>query len=60
MIIFKSKITGEFFNYDYSTGWWYLSKDLVAGEENIYEFINEIMFDLSLSDEDIEVIETED
>lgn len=54
-LFFKYKPTEQWINFD-EKGTWILSDEKSNDKDYIYEFINEIMFDLKCSEDDIEVI----
>jgi hypothetical protein len=58
MVTFKYKKTGAWINFSDVTGKWYLSDVCLNEEENVYEYINEIMKDLKCQFKDIQIIET--
>lgn len=53
-LFFKYKPTGQWINFN-EDGIWSLD-DEKSEEDNIYEFINEIMLDLKCSEDDIEIL----
>lgn len=58
MVVFKYKKTNTWINFSQVTGKWYLSDVCLNEEDNIYEYVNEIIQDLKCDIEDIQVIET--
>ena len=54
-LFFKYKPTGQWINFN-TNGLWSLNDEKVDDKDYIYEFINEIMFDLKCSEKDIEII----
>jgi hypothetical protein len=49
--------TGQWIIFPDNSGKWILSDSPESGDENIYEYINEIICDLGCSIDDIEIIE---